>query len=81
MVHSCDFKEFFKKKGVAKIKGLTFNSDDPYHEYDIDKLKLILTESQFKMAAFIIASSSASLNLSEFAPKVLEQTRLLPASK
>ena len=53
MVHSCDFKEFFKEKGITKIKGLTFNSNDPYHEYDVDKLKLILTESQFKMAAFI----------------------------
>lgn len=50
MVHSCDFKKFFKQKGISSIKHVIFNNGK---EYDVDKVKLILTKSQFKLEGFI----------------------------
>jgi len=51
-VHSCDFKDFFKKHNVNKIVGKTYKNQET-KEYDIDKVEMILTESQFKGAKFI----------------------------
>ena len=49
MVHSCDLKKFFNSKGISDIKHVIFNDGK---EYDINKVKLILTKSQFKLEGF-----------------------------
>ena len=50
MVHSCDFKAFFKEKGICDIKHIQFNNGK---KYDLNNIKRILTKSQFKAEAFI----------------------------
>ena len=52
VVHSCDLKKFFKNHNIIKIYGKTYNGDNK-REYDVNKVKMILTESQFKLAKFI----------------------------
>lgn len=52
VVHSCNFRKFFKEKGISKIYGKTFDGSN-LREYDVEKVKLILTESQFKASGFI----------------------------
>lgn len=52
MVHACDFKRFFKDKGIDKIYGKTYDGNK-LKEYSIDEVKIILTESQFKASGFI----------------------------
>ena len=52
VVHACEFKKFFKSKGIKQIYGKTFE-DHNLRAYDIEKVKLILTESQFKASGFI----------------------------
>ena len=46
VVHSCDIKKFFKDKNIEKIYGLDFSGG--LKEYEIDKVKMILTKGQFK---------------------------------
>lgn len=55
VVHTCDFKKFFKDNGVDVIKCLTFNPDgkDKDKNVNINDVEVILTESQFKAASFI----------------------------
>lgn len=53
MVHSCDLKQFFKEKGVTTV-ARTILCDDK--QYDINKVKMILTRSQFKADSFIESS-------------------------
>lgn len=53
IVHSCDFKSFFKEKGITKIKGKFKFDSGVIKDYDVDKIKIILTESQFKAASFL----------------------------
>lgn len=51
IVNSCDFKTFFKEKGIKYIYGKTYSKSSdqkPYKPYDVNKVKVILTESQFK---------------------------------
>lgn len=55
VVHACDFKKFFKERKINKIYGLSFDSNK-VREYDIDNVKMILTESQFKAKAYIKSS-------------------------
>lgn len=55
IINSCDIKEFFKSKGITEIWGKTFDEDKTksLRAYDINKVKIILTESQFKCASFM----------------------------
>lgn len=48
MIHACDFKSFFKEKDISVIYGKTYDEQNPLKAYDINKVKIILTESQFK---------------------------------
>ena len=50
MVHTVDIKGFFEEKGITEIKNVIFNDGK---KYDINKIKMILTESQFKLEGFI----------------------------
>lgn len=51
VIHSCDFKSFFKEHNITKIKGYYAQGKTRY--YDVDNLKLILTKSQFKASSFV----------------------------
>lgn len=53
MVHACDFKKFFQEHNINFIYGNTYDDTIPYKKYDINKIKLILTESQFKASRVI----------------------------
>lgn len=54
VVHACDFKSFFKEKGVEYIYGKTYSlNGTKLRKYKIDEVKLILTESQFKAGSFM----------------------------
>lgn len=55
VVHSCDIKAFCQKHNISKIKGIySYNNNNiVYKNYDVNKLKLVLTESQFKAASFM----------------------------
>lgn len=62
VVHSCDFLSFFKENNITAIKGMTFDKSNPVKTYtDLNKIKMILTESQFKCASFI-ENSKGNLN-------------------
>ena len=63
MVHSCDFKKFFKSKGIEFVAH-TIYSDNK--KYDINKVKMILTESQFKLDAFIKDKNSIIKSVSDY---------------
>lgn len=54
MVHSVDIKKFFKSKNIKYIEHVKFPKDK---KYDVNKVKLILTESQFKASSFMNQSS------------------------
>lgn len=54
IIHSCDFKQFFKEKGITQIKGFnSYNNKQKTRMYNVDKLKIILTKSQFKALSFM----------------------------
>lgn len=55
VLHSCNLQRFFKDKGISTIEGLTFNIDKQpkIKKYDVRDIKVILTESQFKLAKYI----------------------------
>ena len=55
VIHSCDFKQFFMEKGIKKIKGfITYQKGKrSVREYDVNKLKMIITKSQFKALTFM----------------------------
>ena len=53
MVHSCDIKGFFKEKGVTFVEHTILCGNK---KYDINKVKMILTKSQFKAESFIDSS-------------------------
>ena len=52
IVSSCDIKEFFKEKNIEYIYGKTYNGQE-LRAIDINKVKVILTESQFKCNSFL----------------------------
>ena len=54
MVHSVDIKKFFKSKNIEYIEHVKFLGDK---KYSANKIKLILTESQFKASSFMEQSS------------------------
>ena len=50
MVHSCNIQKFFNDKGITSIPAsITIDKKD----YDISKVKIVLTASQFKMEKFL----------------------------
>ena len=55
IIHSCDFKTFFKEKGIKKIKGFVrYNhKSKEAKDYDVNKIKMIITMSQFKALTFM----------------------------
>ena len=55
IVNSCDIKQFFKEKNIKYIYGKTFDRTNRHEviPYDINKVKMIVTESQFKCASFM----------------------------
>ena len=50
MVHAVDIRGFFREKGLSEIQHIKFSSGK---KYDVSKIKLILTNSQFKLESFI----------------------------
>lgn len=52
IVSSCDIKQFFKEKNIKYIYGKTFDKNEVI-PYDINQVKMIITESQFKCASFM----------------------------
>ncbi len=52
IVSSCDIKQFFKEKNIEYIYGKTYNGQE-LRAIDINKVKMILTESQFKCNSII----------------------------
>lgn len=50
IVNSCNIEEFCKEHNITKIYGKTYDKNQKLKEYDISKVKMILTESQFKCA-------------------------------
>jgi len=63
MVHSCDFKKFFNNKGVRFVEHTIFDGDK---KYDINKVKMILTESQFKLLSFIKDKNCPIKNINDY---------------
>lgn len=57
IVHSCDFKRFFKEKNISQIYGLTYDGNKK-KLYNIESIKMILTESQFKAKSFMKSLSN-----------------------
>ena len=55
MVHACDFRKFFKERGITEIQHIVLSNGK---KYDVNKVKMILTESQFKLEAFIKQNKS-----------------------
>ena len=53
VIHTCNLKRFFKDKNIEYIDGLSFDSKGTTQKYDVNDIKLILTESQFKIAKYI----------------------------
>ena len=51
ILHKCDFRAFFKEKGISHIKGMLMNGEDRL--FNIDDIEIILTKSQFKAYGFI----------------------------
>ncbi len=58
MVHSCDFKGFFKEKGNDKIQHIYLNDGTIVN---LENVKMILTESQFKAASFMKCGKNESI--------------------
>ncbi len=67
MVHCVDVKKFFKSKNIECIEHVEFKDD---REYKADKIKLILTESQFKASSFMEHSSIK--NMANYINKINE---------
>ena len=66
VVHSCNLKTFYKEHGITTIKGLTFNKEQPYADYDVNNIKMIITKSQFKAAKFFKNSKVFDASLNKF---------------
>ena len=67
MVHSVDVKKFFKSKNIEYIEHVKFKDEK---KYKADKIKLILTESQFKASSFMEQSSIK--NMTDYLNKINE---------
>lgn len=64
MVHSCDLKYFFEEKGVRFVEHTIYSGTK---KYDINNIKMILTESQFKLDGFIKDNGSDEIkDLSDY---------------
>ena len=55
MVHSCDLYNFFQEHHINKIKSIiNFKNDGYEYEYkDVSKIKMIISESQFKASKYL----------------------------
>ena len=58
MVHACDFRAFFREKGINTINHIKFSNGKVY---DLSKVKMILTKSQFKAEAFIKNNNNGTI--------------------
>ena len=63
MVHSCDIKRFFKEKNIEFLSHTTYCGDK---KYDVNKIKMVLTESQFKLITFIKDKNSYIKTISDY---------------
>lgn len=55
VVHACELQLFFKDNGISTIEGIVNfggETEKTYREYDIKKVKMVLTLSQVKFASF-----------------------------
>ncbi len=68
MVHACDFKEFFKEKGITSIKHIKYGDENK--EYDISKIKMILTSSQFKLKSLLTKTSDSNLKINNYIKRI-----------
>lgn len=53
VVHTCDLKGFFKEHNIKRIKSWVNYSEKEYEMIDVDKIKMIITESQFKGISYL----------------------------
>lgn len=53
VVNSCDIVGFCKEHGITTIYGKTFKDKNDLKAYDVSKIKMVLTESQFKCAKLL----------------------------
>ena len=55
VIHSTDISAFCNKYKITHIDGIYSFGDGTYKKYDVNKLKLVITESQFKASSFMRA--------------------------
>ena len=63
VVHSTDIEAFCRKNKVAYIEGIYSFGDGSLKKYDVNKLKIVITESQFKASSFMRA---LNLNMDDY---------------
>lgn len=65
VVHCCDLQSFFKDNNISSVKGLVnfgVKDGDSYADFPVENIKMILTESQFKLIKFAKYIASGDKN-------------------
>lgn len=63
VVHSTDIEWFCRKNKVSYIEGIYSFSDGTMKKYDVNNIKMVITESQFKASSFMRA---LNLNMDDY---------------